>query len=190
MWCQGEFSHLATQALACRPGSASQTQSVECEGFHQGTQSVLPVLAPFCTAPTLPLVGGLEHEAGSFKAWAPPVPADCIPCRCRLAVPADGLPQIAVVFIFANEALSVILRSVHSVVNHTPSRLLKEIVLVDDNSDNGEWGQPAGWARESDREGQATSPWRLREAPPSSASFCLWPHGPASAVITWPLLSW
>ncbi|XP_036870441.1 polypeptide N-acetylgalactosaminyltransferase 9 isoform X2 [Manis javanica] len=63
---------------------------------------------------------------------------DYRPKKCRLAVPADGLPQIAVVFIFANEALSVILRSVHSVVNHTPSRLLKEIVLVDDNSDNVE----------------------------------------------------
>lgn len=50
----------------------------------------------------------------------------------------EDLPQISVVFIFVNEALSVILRSVHSVVNHTPSHLLKEIILVDDNSDNGE----------------------------------------------------
>lgn len=50
----------------------------------------------------------------------------------------DDLPQISVVFIFVNEALSVILRSVHSVVNHTPSPLLKEVILVDDNSDNGE----------------------------------------------------
>lgn len=50
------------------------------------------------------------------------------------------LPQISVVFIFVNEALSVILRSVHSVVNRTPSRLLKEVILVDDNSDSGEWG--------------------------------------------------
>lgn len=51
----------------------------------------------------------------------------------------EDLPQISVVFIFVNEALSVILRSVHSVVNHTPSHLLKEIILVDDNSDNGEF---------------------------------------------------
>lgn len=53
---------------------------------------------------------------------------------------ATDLPQISVVFIFVNEALSVILRSVHSVVNRTPSRLLKEVILVDDNSDSGEWG--------------------------------------------------
>lgn len=50
---------------------------------------------------------------------------------------AEDLPQISVVFIFVNEALSVILRSVHSVVNHTPAHLLKEIILVDDNSDSG-----------------------------------------------------
>ena len=50
----------------------------------------------------------------------------------------DDLPQITVVFIFVNEALSVILRSVHSLVNHTPPHLLKEIILVDDNSDSGE----------------------------------------------------
>lgn len=58
----------------------------------------------------------------------------------------DGLPQISVVFIFVNEALSVILRSVHSLVNHTPSPLLKEVILVDDNSDNGERasGVPGG----------------------------------------------
>lgn len=55
---------------------------------------------------------------------------------------ASDLPQISVVFIFVNEALSVILRSVHSVVNRTPSRLLKEVILVDDNSDSGEWGTP------------------------------------------------
>ena len=45
--------------------------------------------------------------------------------------------MISIIFIFVNEALSVILRSVHSAVNHTPTHLLKEIILVDDNSDEG-----------------------------------------------------
>uniref|UniRef100_A0A3Q3K5Z0 Polypeptide N-acetylgalactosaminyltransferase n=1 Tax=Monopterus albus TaxID=43700 RepID=A0A3Q3K5Z0_MONAL len=63
---------------------------------------------------------------------------DYRPKKCKqLTYPAD-LPQISVVFIFVNEALSVILRSVHSVVNHTPAHLLKEIILVDDNSDSVE----------------------------------------------------
>ena len=58
--------------------------------------------------------------------------------RCKQLTYPEDLPQISVVFIFVNEALSVILRSVHSVVNHTPAHLLKEIILVDDNSDSGE----------------------------------------------------
>ncbi|MBN3292282.1 GALT9 acetylgalactosaminyltransferase, partial [Polypterus senegalus] len=63
---------------------------------------------------------------------------DYRPKKClQMTYPSD-LPQISVVFIFVNEALSVILRSVHSVVNHTPSHLLKEIILVDDNSDSVE----------------------------------------------------
>ncbi|XP_044096963.1 polypeptide N-acetylgalactosaminyltransferase 9 isoform X1 [Neovison vison] len=63
---------------------------------------------------------------------------DYRPKKCRQMTHASDLPQISVVFIFVNEALSVILRSVHSVVNRTPSRLLKEVILVDDNSDSAE----------------------------------------------------
>ncbi|XP_044052907.1 polypeptide N-acetylgalactosaminyltransferase 9 [Siniperca chuatsi] len=63
---------------------------------------------------------------------------DYRPKKCKLLTYPEDLPQISVVFIFVNEALSVILRSVHSVVNHTPAHLLKEIILVDDNSDSVE----------------------------------------------------
>lgn len=63
--------------------------------------------------------------------------ASFYPHRCKQLTYPEDLPQISVVFIFVNEALSVILRSVHSVVNHTPAHLLKEIILVDDNSDSG-----------------------------------------------------
>ncbi|KAG7241374.1 hypothetical protein INR49_025574 [Caranx melampygus] len=61
---------------------------------------------------------------------------DYRPKKCKQLTYPEDLPQISVVFIFVNEALSVILRSVHSVVNHTPAHLLKEIILVDDNSDS------------------------------------------------------
>ncbi|XP_024273571.1 polypeptide N-acetylgalactosaminyltransferase 9 [Oncorhynchus tshawytscha] len=63
---------------------------------------------------------------------------DYRPKKCKQMTYLEDLPQISVVFIFVNEALSVILRSVHSVVNHTPAHLLKEIILVDDNSDSVE----------------------------------------------------
>lgn len=60
-----------------------------------------------------------------------------ISLRCKKLKYPKELPQISIIFIFVNEALSVILRSVHSAVNHTPVHLLKEIILVDDNSDEG-----------------------------------------------------
>jgi len=63
----------------------------------------------------------------------------CLSChRCKELKYGKDLPQISIIFIFVNEALSVILRSVHSAVNHTPAHLLKEIILVDDNSDEGQ----------------------------------------------------
>ncbi|XP_039893713.1 polypeptide N-acetylgalactosaminyltransferase 17 [Simochromis diagramma] len=58
------------------------------------------------------------------------------PSKCRKVSYSRDLPQISLIFIFVNEALSVILRSVHSAVNHTPAHLLKEVILVDDNSDD------------------------------------------------------
>ncbi|CAJ1064911.1 polypeptide N-acetylgalactosaminyltransferase 17 [Xyrichtys novacula] len=61
---------------------------------------------------------------------------DFRPNRCTKISYSRDLPQLSLVIIFVNEALSVILRSVHSAVNHTPAHLLKEIILVDDQSDD------------------------------------------------------
>ncbi|KAK1344873.1 hypothetical protein QTO34_013577 [Cnephaeus nilssonii] len=67
----------------------------------------------------------LEFSSATTSSWT----------RCKELKYSKELPQISIIFIFVNEALSVILRSVHSAVNHTPTHLLKEIILVDDNSD-------------------------------------------------------
>lgn len=48
--------------------------------------------------------------------------------------PTD-LPSTSVILVFHNEGWSVLLRTIHSVINRTPARILKEILLVDDFSD-------------------------------------------------------
>ena len=57
--------------------------------------------------------------------------------ECRKIAYDSGLPKASVIVIFTDEAWSVLLRTVHSVINRTPEDLLEEIVLVDDFSQRG-----------------------------------------------------
>ncbi|KAJ8313677.1 hypothetical protein KUTeg_008238 [Tegillarca granosa] len=50
--------------------------------------------------------------------------------------PVD-LPDASIIICFYNEAVSALLRTVYSVIDRTPSRYLREILLVDDSSDIG-----------------------------------------------------
>ncbi|CAH0715713.1 unnamed protein product, partial [Brenthis ino] len=72
--------------------------------------------------------------------------SDLISIRRKLPDPRDewckqpgryleDLPQTSVVICFHNEAWSVLLRTVHSVIDRSPPHLIKEIILVDDFSD-------------------------------------------------------
>ncbi|XP_028157799.1 putative polypeptide N-acetylgalactosaminyltransferase 9 isoform X2 [Ostrinia nubilalis] len=72
--------------------------------------------------------------------------SDLISIRRKLPDPRDewcklpgrylsNLPQTSVVICFHNEAWSVLLRTVHSVLDRSPAHLIKEIILVDDFSD-------------------------------------------------------
>jgi polypeptide N-acetylgalactosaminyltransferase len=53
----------------------------------------------------------------------------------------ESLPPVSIVFVFFNEPLSPLLRSIVSVLNRSPARLIKEIILVDD-------GSTAPWTKE------------------------------------------
>ncbi|XP_040089447.1 probable polypeptide N-acetylgalactosaminyltransferase 8 [Oryx dammah] len=58
--------------------------------------------------------------------------------RCHWKQYPSQLPSLSVILIFMDEALSVIQRAITSIIQRTPPRLLKEIILVDDFSSNGE----------------------------------------------------
>lgn len=47
----------------------------------------------------------------------------------------EKLPSASVIIVFHNEGFSVLMRTVHSVINRTPPQFLHEVVLVDDYSD-------------------------------------------------------
>ena len=47
----------------------------------------------------------------------------------------DDLPETDVIICFHNEAWSVLVRTVHSVLDQSPDHLLKTVILVDDFSD-------------------------------------------------------
>ncbi|XP_043980631.1 probable polypeptide N-acetylgalactosaminyltransferase 8 [Gambusia affinis] len=46
------------------------------------------------------------------------------------------LPTVGVVLIYLDEALSILKRALRSIIDRTPKHLLKEIIMVDDNSSN------------------------------------------------------
>ncbi|XP_044535555.1 probable polypeptide N-acetylgalactosaminyltransferase 8 [Gracilinanus agilis] len=61
---------------------------------------------------------------------------DTRPLRCLNKKYPLQLPTLSVVITFGDEALSVLQRAITSIINRTPSHLLKELILVDDFSSN------------------------------------------------------
>lgn len=55
--------------------------------------------------------------------------------ECRYWQYPEKLPTASVILVFHNEGWSTLVRTVHSVINMTPSQLLHEVVMVDDFSE-------------------------------------------------------
>jgi len=67
---------------------------------------------------------------------------DMVHPDCKNMKYSRTLPKVSVVIIYHNEVLSVLLRTVHSVINRTPAELLHEVILVNDNSTLQDLYQP------------------------------------------------
>nr|XP_016997839.2 putative polypeptide N-acetylgalactosaminyltransferase 12 [Drosophila takahashii] len=54
---------------------------------------------------------------------------------------SDRMKPVAVILIFRNEQLIVLLRTLHSLVDRTPKHLFSELIIVDDHSDTDFWNE-------------------------------------------------
>ena len=59
-------------------------------------------------------------------------------CKTKHNSYPEKLPTTSVIICFHKERLSVLLRTIHSVINRTPPDLLAEVIVVDDFSEDGE----------------------------------------------------
>uniref|UniRef100_A0A2C9JJC3 Polypeptide N-acetylgalactosaminyltransferase n=1 Tax=Biomphalaria glabrata TaxID=6526 RepID=A0A2C9JJC3_BIOGL len=55
--------------------------------------------------------------------------------ECKYWHYPEDLPTASVILVFFNEGWSTLIRTVHSVINTSPPKLLKEVVLIDDGSE-------------------------------------------------------
>jgi len=56
---------------------------------------------------------------------------------CRRLGHSENLLDASVVIAFYNEAMRTLLRTVHSIIDRSPTQVLREILLIDDGSTDG-----------------------------------------------------
>eukprot|EP00111_Clytia_hemisphaerica_P004070 TCONS_00011660-protein len=58
-------------------------------------------------------------------------------CRAKVSTYSPNLPDMSIIICFHNEALSTLLRTVHSIIRNTLPHLVTNIILIDDASTKG-----------------------------------------------------
>ncbi|XP_064599285.1 polypeptide N-acetylgalactosaminyltransferase 5-like [Liolophura sinensis] len=77
---------------------------------------------------------GFNEYASELISLHRKLPAFLQDSRCKAIQYPNDLPTVSVIIPFRDEAWSTLLRTVHSVLDRSSPRHLKEIILVDDNS--------------------------------------------------------
>ncbi|XP_048247152.1 uncharacterized protein LOC124125476 [Haliotis rufescens] len=144
--------------------SQGKTQSLQIEAFERQTVFVEPHL-PQSTSQDTPSGPGeygapvtvdydtlsyrdrLQYAEGYKQHYFNQYVSDMVSVRrrlfddrpksCRTRLYSGKLPEVSVIISFHNEAWSTLLRSIHSILDRSPPDLLREIILVDDLSNNG-----------------------------------------------------
>ncbi|CAI9176135.1 unnamed protein product [Rangifer tarandus platyrhynchus] len=103
-----------------RDWAAEEEDEEDEEASEEGERTALsPEEAPSARSPA--------HRGGSRH-----------PLCLQQPPPTDSLPTASVILCFHDEAWSTLLRTVHSILDTAPRAFLKEIVLVDDLSQQGQ----------------------------------------------------
>jgi len=117
---------------------------------------------------------------------------------CKTKLYKAGLPTVSVVVPFYNEHWTTLLRTFHSVINRSPEKLLKQVILVDDASTKTDLGQQlddyikqfsiVSVVRIKERAGLITA--RLAGAKEATAEVILFLDSHTEANVNWlpPLL--
>lgn len=122
------------------PSVTSKFQIIDTDTLHR--QSRLKVLHDIYSVPhSGDSVYKLNESLSRTIDLDRPAP-DMRPKECKRLTYDDLLPTVTIIMPIYNEALSMLLRAVHSAINNTPQRLLKEIILVDDDSKNENLKEP------------------------------------------------
>ena len=84
----------------------------------------------------------------NISQWLNPSIQDIRHPNCKTRKYAGTLPSTSIIIPFHNEGWSTLLRTIHSIINRTPSILLEEIILVDDKSTRPWLGKELGLSSE------------------------------------------